>query len=100
MKRKILAAVVATAALAAGVGLSAAPFASAQEPVGGCPRGGGWNLVPLSDTLPRDVGNFHDQNGDGFVCQRDNPGLSKHDGTTWTVKDNTNPFPPSGTTTV
>jgi hypothetical protein len=104
VRRKILAVVVATAALAAGVGLSAAPFAGAQnggEPVGGCPPGGGWRLVELGDTLPVDVGNFHDQNGDGFVCQRDNPGLSKRNGeTTWTVKDNTNPLRAPTTTTV
>lgn len=107
MRRKILAAVVATAALAAGVGLSTAPFANAQgEPVGGCPPGGGWELRTVGSTLPKstggvDVGNFHDQNGDGWICRRVNPGTSKVNGSeSWTVKDNTNPLQPVATTTV
>ena len=61
---------------------------------GGCPRGGGWNLVPIDFTLPNgiDVGNFHDQNGDGYVCFRVNKGQSEKNGSeSWTVKDNTNP---------
>jgi hypothetical protein len=61
---------------------------------GGCPKGDGWNLVPLVFTLPDgiDVGNFHDQNGDGLVCFRVNKGQSeKNDFPSWTVKDNTNP---------
>jgi hypothetical protein len=61
---------------------------------GGCPRGGGWNLVSIEFTLPNgiDVGNFHDQNGDGLVCYRVNKGQSQKNGfESWTVKDNTNP---------
>jgi hypothetical protein len=88
--KKTIAALAASTAIAVAVVF--APAAGAQ-PVGGCPSGDSWNLVGLDETLDRDVGNLHDQNGDGFVCQRDNRGLSmKHDATTWTVKDNTNPL--------
>ncbi len=61
---------------------------------GGCPSGGGWSLISIDATLPDgiDVGNFHDQNGDGLVCFRVNKGQSeKNDFESWTVKDNTNP---------
>jgi len=43
-----------------------------------------------------DVGNFHDQNGDGLVCVRINQGqtMKKRPPRAWTVKDNTGPQPP------
>lgn len=71
----------------------ASPVEAAGPPVGGCPTGGGWRLAPLGITLPIDVGNFHDQNGDGWICFRVNPGqTTKNNFQSWTVKDNTNPL--------
>jgi hypothetical protein len=81
----------ASLTLAGATLLLGAGTASAQPPIGGCPSGDGWNLVPIEFTIAEDVGNFHDQNGDGWVCQRDNPGLSfTNPFTVWTVTDNTN----------
>ena len=65
--KKTIAALAASTAIAVAVVF--APAAGAQGPVGGCPSGDGWSLVGLDETLDIDVGNFHDQNGDGFVCQ-------------------------------
>ena len=42
--------------------------------------------MSLSDTIEEDQGNFHDQNGDGLICQFSNPNPSFPD---WIVKDNT-----------
>lgn len=78
--------------LAAGLATAMASSA-AMACVPGCPPGDGWDLVRLSETIDLDVGNFHDQNGDGYVCRKINPGLSaKNESETWTVKDNTNPL--------
>jgi hypothetical protein len=80
--------------------LAAPAGANGQEPVGGCPtgtfnvphpEGGGWNLEPNEAMVELDVGNKADQNGDGYICQRFNIGLSnKHGFGVWTVKDNNN----------
>lgn len=84
--RKKIAAVVATASLAGSVAALVAANASAAPPNGGCPKGGGWFLVPLDATIPGfDRGNFHDQNGDAQVCAK------PHKDGSWTLKDNTNP---------
>jgi hypothetical protein len=91
MRRKTLAALFGTAAVAVAV---ASP-AAANGPIGGCPSGDGWDLRPLASTLPEtfDNGNFHDQNGDGWICRQINEGQSnKHGEQSWTVKDNTNPL--------
>jgi hypothetical protein len=71
--------------------------AGAVPPTGGCPSGSpnkaGWFApLPLADTIPLDVGNFRDQNGDGLVCVRINQGLTMkfRPPRIWTVKDNTN----------
>jgi len=72
--------------------------AGAVPPVGGCPSGDGWfPPLPLADTIPLDVGNLHDQNGDGLICVRINQGLTMkfRPPRVWTVKDNTRPQPPS-----
>ena len=85
----------------AGIGISVATAGSAGAvpPLGGCPPGSpnqvvGWfPPARLADVDPAlDVGNFHDQNGDGFICLRINPGLTKkhRPPRAWTVKDNTN----------
>jgi hypothetical protein len=78
----------ASLTLAGTTVLLGAGTASAQPPIGGCPAGSGagWTLVEITETLPIDRGNFYDQNGDGMVCQLDNPGNPG----SWTVKDNTN----------
>ena len=85
------AAVVAIAA----IGIPVATTGSAgAAPVGGCPSGDGWfPPLPLADVDPAlDVGNFHDQNGDGLVCVRINRGLTMkvRPPRAWTVKDNAN----------
>jgi len=64
------------------------------DPVGGCPKSGGWFLVIESATIickapPCDVGNFHDQNGDGYICAKESPGRVG----AWVVRDNNNPLP-------
>jgi hypothetical protein len=59
------------------------------EPVGGCPRGGGWVLTPTFFVSASDNGNTGDQNGDLWACRKPNPGTGFF---TW--KDNTNPLPP------
>ena len=67
--------------------------ASAGPPEPGCPRGGGWELEQLFRVTELDVGNAADQNGDGMVCIRVNPGKTRTDpdgNELWTVKDNTN----------
>src|SRR5215218_9265291 len=76
------AAVVAIAAI--GIRVAAAGSAGAAPPVGGCPPDTGRPTTgwfppsPLADVDPAlDVGNFHDQNGDGLICVRINPGLTK-----------------------
>lgn len=94
-KTVIIALVFAVAATSASLLLQPAPAEAA--PVGGCPTGDGWNLTLLAFTLPDgiDVGNFHDQNGDGWICYRVNKGQTKKNNgfPSWTVKDNTNPLP-------
>ena len=93
MKRLLAsAAIVAIAAI--GVPVATAGSAGADPAPGGCPSGDGW-FPPLSVAdvdAALDVGNFHDQNGDGLVCVRINRGLTmKHrPPRAWTVKDNTN----------
>ena len=70
--------------------------AVSADPVGACPAGDSWSLVELGATIDGiDVGNFHDQNGDGYVCVRVNQGQTKKNGgfPSWVVKDNTNPLP-------
>ena len=80
-----LAAVLATASLAGSAVLATAP-ASAAPPVGGCPAGDDWFLVPIEATIPGfDRGNFHDQNRDQLLCAH------FHKDGSWTLKDNTNP---------
>ena len=67
--------------------------ASAGPPERDCPRGGGWELEDLFRVTELDVGNAADQNGDGMVCVRVNPGKTRTDpnrNELWTVKDNTN----------
>ncbi len=67
--------------------------ASAGPPERGCPRGGGWELEQVFRVTQLDVGNAADQNDDGMVCIRVNPGKTRSnpDGAElWTVKDNTN----------
>lgn len=83
----------AAAAAAAGT-LAFSGTALAQPPVGGCPSGGGWGLVTTGFVIPRlDNGNFKDQNGDGLLCARLNPGQTAKNGVpSYTIKDNTNPI--------
>ena len=85
--RKAIAAVVIGAAIAA----ASVPAAGANG--GGCPSGDGWALFPAGGLIDGiDVGNFHDQNGDGLVCVRANKGqTTKNAFLSFTVKDNTNP---------
>ena len=86
---------IAGAVLLAGVAVAVAAGDARADPApGGCPTGDGWFFQPLADHDPAlDVGNFHDQNGDEFVCVRINRGHSKKaPPTAWTVKDNTNPL--------
>lgn len=88
------------AALAIGsIGVLIAAGASAGAvPAGGCPKGGHWDGAFLASTDPAlDVGNFHDQNDDGSVCQFSNPNKNKgNDGhPAWVVKDNTKPLEPN-----
>jgi hypothetical protein len=67
--------------------------ASAGSHGSACPKGGGWELVPAGLVTEFDVGNAADQNGDGAVCVRINPGKTRTDPSgseLWTVKDNTN----------
>jgi hypothetical protein len=64
--------VVTRAAMAAvtfsGVALVlGAGAASAEPPEGGCPKYGGWSLVPTA-LLPERHGDDHDQNNNGLVC--------------------------------
>ena len=64
------------------------------ELAGLCPSGAGWQLVAANDIVTHDIGNTFDQNGDGFVCFRDNvkgfrEGQAER---AWLVKDNTNPL--------
>jgi len=68
---------------------------AANGPLGGCPAGGGWNLGQASGIIPTiGNGNFHDQNGDGWICYRWNKGQSKKAlQPAATIKDNTNPLP-------
>jgi hypothetical protein len=81
-----LATATAAASFSGAILLLGAGTAAAAPPTGGCPSGGDWSLVPIEFTIPGfDKGNFHDQNGDGYVCQK-----SHKDGS-WTLKDNTNP---------
>lgn len=69
--------------------------ASAAVPVGGCPAQAGWTLYELSPsaTGPLDIGNFKDQNGDGWACYRLDKQKHVTDGGAygWVWKDNTNP---------
>ena len=93
MRRRISAVLLGTATLAVAAAF-AAPVASAQDPVGGCPTGDGWGLTPIEDAIPAiDNGTFADQNGDGWGCFKVNKGQSaKHGEESWTWKDNTNPL--------
>ena len=94
MKRLFASAVVAAIA-AVGISLATTASAGAAPPVGGCPSDD-WILFSVSAVLPGvDVGNFHDQNGDGFACWHFNKGLTPKVRPTyaWTIKDNTNPKP-------
>ena len=76
----------ATATFSGAILLLGTGTAAADPPNGGCPSGGGWSLVYTWEIIPGlDKGNFHDQNGDGLVCQK------WHKDGSWTVKDNTNP---------
>jgi hypothetical protein len=99
MKRFFVsAAVVAIAAI--GIPVATAASAGAVPPPGGCPPGtsptgvGWFPPQPLADHHDPnlDVGNIHDQNGDGLVCVRINPGLTRkfRPPRAWTVKDNNN----------
>jgi hypothetical protein len=81
-----VASVTAAAAFSGAILLVGAGTAAADPPTGGCPSGGDWSLVSVQATIPGlDHGNFHDQNGDGYVCQK------WHKDGSWTLKDNTNP---------
>ena len=93
MRRRISAVLLGATTFAVAAAF-AAPVASAQEPVGGCPTGDGWGLIETSEAIPElDNGNFADQNGDGWGCFKVNRGQSaKHDSESWTWKDNTNPL--------
>ena len=65
--------------------------ASAASPASSCPKGGGWVVEELFRVTELDVGNASDQNGDGLVCVRVNPGKTRTDRNgyeLWTVKDN------------
>ena len=97
--KRLFASAVVTAIAAIGIPVAAAGGAGAAPPVGSCPTGDGWfPPLPLEHTEPDllDVGNFHDQNGDGLVCVRINQGqtMKKRPPRAWTVKDNTGPQPP------
>jgi hypothetical protein len=81
------------AVVVVGVGglVAAAALAGIPPPPSeaGCPKGGNWNLRPLDATIEADQGNFHDQNGDGFICQFSNPNNNPSGFPDWVVKDNT-----------
>ena len=67
--------------------------ASAKSHGGECPKGGGWEVEQLFRVTELDVGSTADQNGDGKVCVRVNPGKTRtnpYGYELWTVKDNTN----------
>ena len=67
--------------------------ASAKSHGGECPKGGGWELEQVFRVTELDVGSAADQNGDGEICFRVNPGKTHTDpdgNVLWTVKDNTN----------
>jgi hypothetical protein len=94
MRRRISAILLGTAALAVAAAF-AAPVASAADPVGGCPTGDSWRLEPIAAVIPElDNGDYTDENGDGWGCAFTNRGQSmKHESSSWTWKDNTNPLP-------
>lgn len=104
-------------AIALALGVSSGVASANDEPVGDCPSGttsdgpdpeaNGWTLTEIGGTIPEDVGNKRDQNGDGYVCQRFTYGLRLKYGDYdsppqpvlgdccgyWAVKDNTTPLP-------
>jgi hypothetical protein len=62
--RAVTAVAVTWMALVVGAGV-----ASADPPEGGCPKYGGWSLVPTA-LLPERHGDDHDENNNGLVCMR------------------------------
>ncbi|MEX1343971.1 MAG: hypothetical protein AB1Z63_04795 [Candidatus Limnocylindrales bacterium] len=92
MKKRLMAGLVAGGLMAAMVpGVASASFPG--DPVGGCPTGDGWSLVPIAFVIPDwDNGNYKDQNGDGWICFKSNPGLNPEPFPVRTWKDNTQPI--------
>lgn len=94
MKRPFVCAAMAVLAATAAVSATVGTAGALPEPVGGCPKGGGWILTLTSPVEWLDNGSFHDQNGDGFRCIRFNAGqTAKNVYYSYVWRDNTNPLP-------